>query len=130
EQSILLGILISIPIGIAGALFSRQLFQAMNAEAGVAAGGNGYLKVIFGGNVVIMLLFLINAIFRGAGDAAIAMRALWLGNLINLVLDPCLIYGLGPFPKLGVTGSAVAPTIWRGCAVISQFTQLSGGGGP
>jgi putative MATE family efflux protein len=127
EQSILLGVLISIPLGLAGALFSRQLFQAMNAEAGVAANGNGYLTVIFGGNVVIMLLFLINAIFRGAGDAAIAMRALWIGNLINLVLDPCLIFGLGPFPELGVTGSAIATTIGRGCAVIYQFTRLFGG---
>ncbi len=127
EQSILLGVLISIPIAIVGMLFSRQLFQAMNAEAGVSAAGRGYMSVIFGANVVIMLLFLINAIFRGAGDAAIAMRSLWLGNLINLVLDPCLIFGLGPFPELGVMGSAVATTIGRGFAVIYQFTRLYGG---
>src|SRR5262245_6750937 len=127
EQSIALGVLISIPIGIVGALFSRQLFQVMNAEAGVSAAGGGYMAIIFGANVVIMLLFLINAIFRGAGDAAIAMRALWIGNLINLVLDPCLIFGWGPFPQLGVTGSAIATTIGRGCAVIYQFTRLSGG---
>ncbi|MBO0859870.1 MAG: MATE family efflux transporter [Chloracidobacterium sp.] len=129
EQAILLGVLISIPIGVTGALFSRQLFQAMNAETGVSMAGGGYLTVIFGGNVVIMLLFMINAIFRGAGDAAIAMRVLWTGNLINLVLDPCLIFGLGPFPKLGVTGSAVATTIGRGIAVIYQFITLSGGEG-
>jgi putative MATE family efflux protein len=129
EQSILLGVLISIPIAIVGALFSKQLFQAMNAEAGVTAIGGGYMAIIFGANVVIMLLFLINAIFRGAGDAAIAMRALWYGNLINLVLDPCLIFGLGPFPELGVTGSAIATTIGRGCAVVYQFTKLSGGEG-
>ncbi|HEY6404254.1 MAG TPA: MATE family efflux transporter [Blastocatellia bacterium] len=128
-QAILLGVLISIPLGVAGALFSEQLFRAMNAEAGVSAVGGGYMAVIFGANVVIMLLFLINAIFRGAGDAAIAMRALWIGNLINLVLDPCLIFGLGPFPELGVTGSAIATTIGRGCAVIYQFTKLSGGEG-
>jgi putative MATE family efflux protein len=97
EQSILLGVLISIPIAIIGALFSKQLFQAMNAEAGVSLAGGGYMAIIFGANVVIMLLFLINAIFRGAGDAAIAMRALWIGNLINLVLDPCLIFGWGRF---------------------------------
>src|SRR5215470_15437459 len=127
EQSILLGVLISIPIAILGSLFSRQLFRAMNAEAGVSAAGGGYMAIIFGGNVVIMLLFLINAIFRGAGDAAIAMRALWFGNVINLILDPCLIFGLGPFPEMGVTGSAVATTIGRGCAVIYQFTQLFGG---
>ena len=128
-QAILLGVLISIPIGLAGVVFSGQLFRLMNAEAGVAAIGGGYMRVIFGANVVIMLLFLINAIFRGAGDAAIAMRALWLGNLINLVLDPCLIFGLGPFPELGVTGSAIATTIGRGCAVVYQFTRLFGGQG-
>src|SRR5215468_4350987 len=128
EQAILLGVLISIPIGVFGATFSRQLFRAMNAEAAVGAVGAGYMSMVFGANVVIMLLFLINAIFRGAGDAAIAMRALWIGNLINLILDPCLIFGLWPFPELGVTGSAVATTIGRGCAVIYQVTRLTGGG--
>jgi putative MATE family efflux protein len=127
EQSILMGVLISIPIAVIGALFSRQLFHAMNAEAGVSQVGGGYMALIFGANVVIMLLFLINAIFRGAGNAAIAMRSLWIGNLINLVLDPCLIFGLGPFPELGVTGSAVATTIGRGIAVVYQFSKLSGG---
>jgi putative MATE family efflux protein len=127
EQSILLGIMISIPIGLAGVIFSRHLFQIMNAETDVSNVGGGYLAVIFGANVVIMLLFLINAIFRGAGDAAIAMRALWLGNAINLILDPCLIFGLGPFPELGVTGSAIASTIGRGCGVIYQFRRLFGG---
>ncbi|HEY8461224.1 MAG TPA: MATE family efflux transporter [Blastocatellia bacterium] len=125
EQAILLGVLISIPIGVVGALFSKQLFQAMNAETSVSLVGGGYLTVIFGANVVIMLLFMINAIFRGAGDAAIAMRVLWIGNLINLVLDPCLIFGFGPFPELGVTGSAIATTIGRGIAVIYQFVALS-----
>ncbi len=127
EQSILLGILISIPIGLAGVIFSRQLFRMMNAESSVSIVGGGYMAVIFGANVVIMLLFLINAIFRGAGDAAIAMRALWIGNAINLILDPCLIFGLGPFPELGVTGSAIASTIGRGCGVIYQFRRLFGG---
>jgi len=129
EQSILIGVLISIPFVVVGAFFSRQLLQAMNAEASVIAADGGYMAIIFGANVVIMLLFLINAIFRGAGDAAIAMRALWIGNLINLVLDPCLIFGWGPFPELGVPGSAIATTIGRGCAVIYQFTRLSGGHG-
>ncbi len=126
-QSVLLGVLVSIPIGLIGVFFSQQLFRAMNAEASVAAVGNGYLGVIFGGNVVIMMLFLINAIFRGAGDAAIAMRALWIGNAINLALDPCLIFGWGPFPELGVTGSAIATTIGRSCAVAYQLKLLFGG---
>jgi putative MATE family efflux protein len=126
-QAILLGFLVSIPIALMGLLGYRQLFVLMNAEASVAAVGSGYMQMIFGGNVVIMLLFLINAIFRGAGDAAIAMRALWLGNAINLVLDPCLIFGWGPFPELGVTGSALATTIGRGCAVCYQLYRLFGG---
>jgi putative MATE family efflux protein len=129
EQSILLGVLISIPIGIVGALFSKQLFRALNAEAGVSAVGGGYMVVIFAGNVVIMLLFLINAIFRGAGDAAIAMRVLWLANIINLLLDPCFIFGLGPFPKLGVMGAAVSTTCGRGTAVLVQLVTLARGRG-
>lgn len=129
EQSILLGILVSIPIALIGVIFHRQLFALMNAEAAVVSAGSGYVTVIFGANIVIMLIFLINAIFRGAGDAAIAMRALWIGNAINLVLDPCLIFGLGPFPELGVTGSAIATTIGRGIAVAYQFSRLTGGHG-
>ena len=127
EQSILLGILVSIPIALAGVFFHRPLFALMNAEAGVAAAGSGYITVIFGANVVIMLIFLINAIFRGAGDAAIAMRSLMIGNIINLVLDPCLIFGWGPFPELGVMGSGIATTIGRGVAVMYQLSRLSGG---
>lgn len=127
EQSILLGILVSIPIALVGLLFYRLLFAAMHAEPDVVSAGSGYMSVIFGANVVIMLLFLINAIFRGAGDAAIAMRTLWIGNLINLILDPCLIFGLGPFPELGVQGSALATTIGRGIAVLYQCSRLLGG---
>ncbi len=127
-QSVLLGVLISVPIALFGVLFRERLFGWMNAEPGVTAAGAGYIAVIFGANVVIMLLFLINAIFRGAGNAAIAMRSLWIGNAINLVLDPCLIFGWGPFPELGVTGSAIATTIGRGVAVLYQFSKLFGGG--
>ncbi len=127
EQSILLGILVSIPLALIGVIFHRQLFALMNAESSVTTAGAGYITVIFGANVVVMLLFLINAIFRGAGDAAIAMRALWIGNIINLALDPLLIFGLGPFPELGVMGSAIATTIGRGIAVMYQLSRLSGG---
>ncbi|MBO0798998.1 MAG: MATE family efflux transporter, partial [Blastocatellia bacterium] len=126
-QSILLGIIISLPIAIAGVLFHKGLFRLMNADSRVSEVGSAYIGIIFGANVIIMLIFLINAIFRGAGDAAIAMRSLWIGNIINLILDPCLIFGIGPFPELGVAGSAVATTIGRSCGVIYQFTRLFGG---
>ncbi len=126
-QGMLLGLVISIPIALAGILYAKNILQLMGAHESVIQIGSGYTTVLLGGSSTIMLIFVGNAIFRGAGDAILAMRVLWLANIINIILDPCLIFGLGPFPELGVTGAAVATTIGRGVGVCFQLWILFSG---
>jgi Na+-driven multidrug efflux pump len=126
-QAIALGLLVAVPSGIVGVLYARELLGLMGAPAEVAAQGAVYTAWILGGNATILLLFLINAIFRGAGDASLAMRSLWLANLVNVVLDPCLIFGLGPFPELGLAGAAIGTTVGRGVGVLYQLRAIAKG---
>ena len=127
-QSIYLGLLCSIPFAIAGIFFSRDLLELMGADAWSIEHGYRYTQWMLGGNVVIVLLFVINAIFRGAGDAAIAMRVLWIANIINIGLDPLLIFGWGPIPAMGIEGAAVATNIGRAIGVAIQLWTLAKGG--
>ncbi|AUX23583.1 multidrug transporter MatE [Sorangium cellulosum] len=128
-QVIALGALVSLPISAAGALLAPRLLAAMGATERVIATGAPFAAIMLLGNATILLLFVINAVFRGAGNAALSMRVLWLSNALNMALGPCFIFGLGPFPELGVAGAAVATTLGRGTGAALGLALLVRGGG-
>lgn len=126
-QALLLGAVIAAAIGVFGAFNARWLLTAMGGTPSMVTGAVSYTEIMLGGNATVTLLFLVNAIFRAAGDAAVAMRMLWIASAINIVLDPVLIFGLGPFPEMGVAGAAVSTNIGRGVAVVFQLWVLFSG---
>lgn len=128
-QSIYLALIISIPIMIAGIFYSENLLRLMGASEGLIAEGSGYTKIALSGNLIVILIFLINGIFRGAGDATLAMRTLMIANGLNIVLDPLFIFGIGPFPELGIEGAALATVIGRSLGIVYQLYHLNKGKG-
>ena len=128
-QSIYLAIIVSIPIMLVGIFYSEDLLRLMGASEEIISEGSGYTKVALSSNIIVILLFLINGIFRGAGDAALAMRSLWLANILNMILDPLFIFGISFFPQLGVKGAAVATAIGRTSGIVYQLYHLNKGKG-
>ncbi len=123
-QALLLGLMVSLPFSLIGVLFPGEILELLGASSEVVAIGKANTAVMLGGSSTLLMLFLVNAIFRGAGNPGIAMRSLWLASLCNIVLDPCFIFGWGPFPEMGVTGAAVATTLGRGIGVVYVLRHL------
>lgn len=128
-QVIIISVFVSLIIGIIGILFSKDLLRLMGGSTEIIENGYIYTSIILGTNIVIILLFVINGILRSSGDAAVSMKVLWLANIINIILDPCLIFGIGPIPALGLKGAAIATSIGRGVAVLFQIYILLKGNG-
>jgi putative MATE family efflux protein len=128
-QGVLLGALLAVVVGVAGGFLAPRLLALLGASPAVLATGTGFARIMLGGSVTIVLLFMINAAFRGAGDASTTLRTLWLANGINILLGPVLVFGLGPAPRLGVNGAALATNIGRGIGVLYQVWMLSRGRG-
>lgn len=128
-QALTLALIVSLIIALVGAPLAPWLLSLMGASPQVVEQGTGFTRVMLAGNASVVMLFMINAIFRGAGDAAIAMRVLWFANAINILLGPCLIFGLGPFPKMGIVGAAIATNIGRGSGALYAFSRLIRKGG-
>lgn len=124
-QAIVGGVVLSAALGYVGIAYASDLLGLLGASPEIAAQGEAFTVIMLGGSATALLLFLVNEIFRGAGDPALAMRALWLANLVNIVLDPLLIFGLGPIPALGLKGAAIATTIGRGIGVAYQLRELA-----
>src|SRR5678815_2789758 len=128
-QAIAIALIVSAVIAAIGAPLAPKLLALMGGSPWVIEHGSSFTRVMLAGNVTVVMLFMVNAIFRGAGDAAIAMRTLWLANWINILLGPCLIFGIGPFPKLGIVGAAIATNIGRGTGVVYALIRLFRHGG-
>ena len=128
-QAIWIGAALSLLIGVPGVVYAADMLRLMGASTAVIETGTGFAAVLLGGSASILYLLLLNAAFRGAGDATVALRSLWLANGLNIILDPCFIFGWGPFPEMGVTGAAVATTIGRSVGVIYQLWYLFDGRG-
>jgi len=126
-QSLLIALAVTVVVSILGIIFAADVLRLMGAKPEVVRDGTIFTRIMLGGSVVIILLFMINGIFRGAGDATMAMRSLWIASIINIILCPVLINGYGPFPELGLKGAAIATTIGRGIGVVYQCYHLFSG---